>query len=262
MRVAVACCLFSLLLGVAPAPLPPAGDRVGILAETWSCRTLLGAETHKAGARTGDQVDVRNDVHPPGDAAAYTLSDQYVFDPASNRWRAVLAAGSPIAIEAFAPPWTGAMWQLTGQQAGGTSARVTYELFSDRDMRRKIELQSGGEWTLTSAERCVRGGTAPPEDVCIASGSPARLISFAALDPRTIPPQTPDGTVEFVIHLDENSHVRSTTTVQSPSHFLTGAFLQSVRNAVFQTEVRDCRPVASDYRMTGTFSNNRFTLQY
>jgi hypothetical protein len=261
MRAAIACVLLPTLLGAAPEAGLRAEDHVYALAQTWSCRTMRGAETHKTGTRTGDRVDVLNDVHPAG-APAYVLNDRYGFDPATAQWHVVLGTGSPIAIEAIAPPWTGATWELTGRQIGGAPARVTYELFSDQDMRRKIGFLSGGAWRLSGAERCIRGEESPPANVCIASNAPSHLVSFAPLDFRTMPTQTPDGTVEIVIHLDEQSQVRSTTTIQSPSQVLTAAFLQSVRASTFQTEIRDCRSVASDYKMRGTVANNRFTLQY
>jgi hypothetical protein len=261
MRAAIACLLLPTLLGAAPEAAARADDRVYALAQTWSCRTMHGAETHKTGTRTGDRVDVRNEVNPAGEPP-YVLNDRYGFDSATAQWHVVLGAGSPIAIEAIAPPWTAATWELIGRQIGGGPARVTYELFSERDMRRKIEFLSGGAWALSSAERCFRGEELPPADVCIASSMQSHVVAYAPLSLRAIPPQTPDGTVEIAVHLDERSNVRSTTTIQSPSQFLTGALLQAVRASTFQTEIRDCRTVASDYKMTATFSNNRFTLQY
>ena len=261
MRATIACLLVPLLLGAAPEAAPPAADHVAVLAEKWSCRTIRGAETHKTGTRNGDRIDVVNEVTPT-DEKPYVLNDRFGFDPATARWHVVLGVDSPIAIEAIAPPWTGATWEITGRQVGGGPARVTYELLAERDMRRKIEFLSAGVWTVSGAERCVRGEESPPPDVCIASSAPARLVSFAPLARNGIPPQTPEGTVEVVIHLDDRSHVRSTTTVQSPSPFLTGAFLQSVRASTFQTAIRDCRTIASDYTMKATFAGRWFGIQF
>jgi hypothetical protein len=261
MRAVIACLLVPMLLGAAPEAAPPAADHVSVLAEKWSCRTMRGAETHKTGTRTGDRIDVVNEVTPT-DEKPYVLNDRFGFDPATAQWHVVLGAGSPIAIEAIAPPWTGAMWELTGRQVGGRPARVTYELLAERDMRRRIEFLSAGAWTLSGAERCVRGEESPPADVCIASSAPPRVVSFAPLSPNTIPLQTPNGTVEIVVHLDDRSNVRSTKAVSSPSPFLTSAFLVSVRASTFQTAIRDCRPVASDYTMRGTFNGRRFRLEY
>jgi hypothetical protein len=56
--------------------------------------------------------------------------------------------------------------------------------------------------------------------------------------------------------------VRSTTIVKSPSSYLTAALVRSLRASTFQTEIYDCRTVAGEVRVTGTFLNNRFTLTY
>jgi hypothetical protein len=69
-----------------------------------------------------------------------------------------------------APTWTSATWVIVGRQIGGGPARVTYELLSDRDMRRKIEFLAGDSWRLSSAERCFRGEELPPPGIVIVAG--------------------------------------------------------------------------------------------
>ena len=155
-----------MLLGAAPEAGPLPNDHVPVLAEKWSCRTMRGAETHKTGMRTGDRIDVVNEVIPAGEPP-YVLNDLYGYDPVIAQWHVVLGAGSPIAIEAIAPTWTAATWVIVGRQIGGGPARVTYELLSERDMRRQIEFLSGNTWRLSSAERCLRGENLPPRDVRI-----------------------------------------------------------------------------------------------
>ena len=262
MRAAVACLLLPVLLGAGPEPAPPAGDHVAALAQTWSCRTLRREITHHDGVRKGQRIEVVNDVRPAGDAATYVLNDRYEFDPDSGQWRVSIGTESPIPIEGVAPPWPGETWVFVGRQTGGATARMTYDFFSERDMRRKIEFFKAGEWELSSAERCSRGEEPPSANVCIASSVEARLTSFAPVEYRLIPPNSPEGTVEIVVHLDERSRVRSTSTVRSPSGSLTAAFVQALRASTFQTEIYDCRTLAADVTVTATFAANRFSILY
>jgi hypothetical protein len=251
--IALAGLLLPGLLAAAPEPPASSVDHVYALTGTWTCRTLRGAETRHVGTRTGDMLDVVNDVRP-ATGRPYTLDDRYIFDPAGGMWHIVLGAGTPIAIEAVAPPWTGATWELHGRAAGGFSERVTFELIGESVLRRKIEAaSSGGTWLLTSAELCNRGEDAPPRNACISSDSPAFVVALAALDRRTLPLQTPYGTVEIHVELDDHSRIVSTKTVRTPSPYLSGMVVQALRVSTLQTAVRDCRPVASGYDFTIRF---------
>jgi TonB family protein len=61
------------------------------------------------------------------------------------------------------------------------------------------------------------------------------------------------GDVTVDVTLDELSHVTSVAVENSPSKVLNAAALEAARNSVFQTEIRDCRPIAGTYRFIVVF---------
>jgi hypothetical protein len=54
------------------------------------------------------------------------------------------------------------------------------------------------------------------------------------------------GTVQVVVSLDADSKVVGTRIQASPSAILNGAALSAARQSTFQTEIRDCKPIATD----------------
>ena len=83
--IALAGLLLPGLLAAAPEPPASSVDHIYALTGTWTCRTLRGAETRHVGTRTGDMLDVVNDVRPAA-GRPYTLDDRYIFDPAAGMW--------------------------------------------------------------------------------------------------------------------------------------------------------------------------------
>jgi TonB family protein len=87
--------------------------------------------------------------------------------------------------------------------------------------------------------------------------------NVAATTLRVAEPDTPEqaqregisGTVQVVVSLDANSHVRGTRIGSSPSTVLNAAALAAARESTFQTEIRNCRPVAADYIFSVDFTN-------
>jgi TonB family protein len=63
------------------------------------------------------------------------------------------------------------------------------------------------------------------------------------------------GDVTVVISLDENSHILSATVDSSPSKLLNAAALSAARQSTFQTEIRDCKPVAASYKFVVEFNS-------
>lgn len=55
------------------------------------------------------------------------------------------------------------------------------------------------------------------------------------------------GTVQVVVSLNADSQVTATRIQTSPSAVLNQAALAAARKTTFQTEIRDCRPLAADY---------------
>jgi periplasmic protein TonB len=87
--------------------------------------------------------------------------------------------------------------------------------------------------------------------------------NVAATTLRAVEPDTPPlaqqqgitGTVQVVVSLDAASHVTGTRIQSSPSALLNNAALSAARQSTFQTEIRDCKPIAADYIFTVDFSS-------
>ena len=54
------------------------------------------------------------------------------------------------------------------------------------------------------------------------------------------------GVVQVVVSLSADSRVTGTRVQSSPSAILNSAALFAARASTFQTEIRDCKPIASD----------------
>ncbi|HTD33229.1 MAG TPA: SIMPL domain-containing protein [Candidatus Elarobacter sp.] len=61
------------------------------------------------------------------------------------------------------------------------------------------------------------------------------------------------GTVQVIVSLDTNSSVTAVRILRSPSAILNAAALAAARQTTFQTQIRDCRPIAADYIYTVDF---------
>jgi TonB family protein len=61
------------------------------------------------------------------------------------------------------------------------------------------------------------------------------------------------GTVQVVVSLNADSQVTGTRIQSSPSTVLNRAALAAARQTTFQTEIRDCRPIAADYIFSVAF---------
>jgi TonB family protein len=91
---------------------------------------------------------------------------------------------------------------------------------------------------------------------CARPNVPAATIH--AIEPDTPPmaaQQGISGTVQVIVSLDATSHVTGTRVQSSPSAILNSAALGAARNSTFQTEVRDCKPIAADYIFSVEFSS-------
>src|ERR1700730_3192197 len=65
-----------------------------------------------------------------------------------------------------------------------------------------------------------------------------------------------EGDVEVVVTLDEQSHVIGTAVRSSPSSILNAAALEAARETVFQTSIRDCRPIGGRFIFVVTFQRS------
>jgi TonB family protein len=90
---------------------------------------------------------------------------------------------------------------------------------------------------------------------CARPHVPARVV-------QTVEPQTPDvaqqqgiqGTVNVEVSLDEQSRVVAMSVISSPSAVLNPAALAAARATVFQTEIRNCKPVAEKFVFAVSFN--------
>jgi hypothetical protein len=83
---------------------------------------------------------------------------------------------------------------------------------------------------------------------CARPNVPASIVRTVLPD---IPPmaqqQGISGTVQVRVSLDEQSHVTGTSIMSSPSVILNAPALVAARQSVYQTEIRDCKPIAASY---------------
>lgn len=233
---------------VAAAPdAPPAADHVGLLAGTWSCRTLEGATTHHVGTRDGDRIEVRNDVVTAAGRRG-TVRDLFVFEPAANRWAVSTGAGSRIEVDGAAPPWTTPVWDIRARAGNGALERIRYELFDNGEMRRSFSRPATGtadDWWTLSAERCRPGDVPPPPGSCIFSTAPAHVVDVWRPNGRGVAVETNWGDVKVQVDLDESSRVIDAKVLETPSPVLNPAALLAARNSTYHTAVKDCMPMRS-----------------
>ena len=86
---------------------------------------------------------------------------------------------------------------------------------------------------------------------------------MAATTIRPVEPDTPpmaqqqgiQGTVQVVVSLNADSKVVGTRIQTSPSAILNSAALSAARQSTFQTEIRDCKPIAADYIFSVDFTS-------
>jgi hypothetical protein len=256
----LACALapFALLAAVEPAgsPAPAGADHVYALAGTFACRTLQGAVTHVTGTRAGDVITAHEDVVPQAGAPSGG-ADRYALDPGTRRWKVTAGGGSPrIEMNADADAWTDDTWTVEGGGTGGKRVLTITKLLPDGGYRRIFAVRANNAWETFSAARCVPGTEPPAADACIVPNYPAHVLAESVgADLRTVPPGQPSGVVEVVVSLDAQSHVTGTRVQSSPSVYLSSAVMAAARRTTYRTEIRDCKPVPSEYLFRVTLGN-------
>ena len=104
----------------------------------------------------------------------------------------------------------------------------------------------------TSAPSPVASET--PES-CAHPNMPAETVRAMQPD---IPPmaqqQGIQGVVKVLVSLDADSHITDTKIISSPSVILNRSALTAARGSVYQTEIRDCKPIPSQYVFAATYT--------
>jgi TonB family protein len=96
----------------------------------------------------------------------------------------------------------------------------------------------------------------PPQPSCAHPNLPATAVQAAtALTPPMAEQQGIKGDVQVVVTLDADSHVIATRILSSPNAVLNAEALAAARRSSFNTEVRDCRPIATNYIYTVRFTD-------
>ncbi|MGD0052624.1 MAG: energy transducer TonB [Vulcanimicrobiaceae bacterium] len=117
-------------------------------------------------------------------------------------------------------------------------------------------------------------GTGPPVAAVAATPAPATPVPtptpLACARPNvpagtvhTVEPDTPamaqqqgiSGTVQVQVSLDEHSKIIGLKIYSSPSSLLNPAALAAARQSTFQTEIKDCKPIAEDYLFSVEFDS-------
>jgi TonB family protein len=96
----------------------------------------------------------------------------------------------------------------------------------------------------------------PTPQSCARPNVPATTLHAIEPDtPAMAQSQGISGTVQVIVALDESSHIVSTSIGSSPSAVLNQAALQAARQSTFQTEIKDCKPIAARYLFSVDFSS-------
>ena len=103
--------------------------------------------------------------------------------------------------------------------------------------------------TVSTAPPAPPPPPTPTPKTCPVPNAPPHVVSAAQVDtPEMAQRQGISGEVSVLIDLDVNSKMVSAPVIQkSPSIVLNKAAIEAARESKFQTEVKDCTPLASKY---------------
>lgn len=135
--------------------------------------------------------------------------------------------------------------------------------------------EQANQYTTGNTEGQLQGkGTGPPVSAPPATAAPPpppptptpKACARPNIPPSTLRAVEPDmpamaqqqgitGDVTVDVSLDEASHITGATVESSPSKILNNAALSAARQSTFQTEIKDCKPIAATYRFVVTFAS-------
>jgi TonB family protein len=98
--------------------------------------------------------------------------------------------------------------------------------------------------------------TPTPPPTCAKPNADATVVNAVAPDtPALAQQQGITGEVIVEIQLDEHSHLINAKVTKSPNPILNNAALAAARQSTFQTEISNCRPMASSYNYLVEFES-------
>lgn len=97
----------------------------------------------------------------------------------------------------------------------------------------------------------------PTPLACANPNVPAKTVNAVQAETPTLAQQQGiSGEVTVLVSLDENSKLSTPPTVQkSPSVLLNKAAIDAARQSTYQTEIRNCKPIAATYRFIVEFQS-------
>jgi hypothetical protein len=145
-----------------------------------------------------------------------------------------------------------AEWRFTGRSFDD---EAPFTLTYSRDGESLHRVATRGTATVDD-ERCARIPDPPPVANCAQPNVPARTV-------HAVEPDTPyeawvkqvHGTVLIRVVLDERSQVLWVDTLKSPDPTLTRSAELAARDSTYQTEIRNCRPIAAWYVFSVEYSS-------
>ncbi|HZW53902.1 MAG TPA: energy transducer TonB [Candidatus Elarobacter sp.] len=236
------------------AAAPPAladGDRLAELVGTWSCRTATGGMARVVVEQSApDTVVLRDERYYEHN----TLAERETFrrDAASGGWR---AESQGPGFFGSGPAWTGDSWVLQGAfrapwLAQAEPRQLHFERL-DADTFRTFATLGTAEET-SGGELCRRGRMPPDARACVVPNAPAYVVHAA--EPSAPYGAGAGGVVRVLVSLDADSHVTAAAIRESPASVLNAASIAAARRSTYQTALRDCKPVPSQYLFAVQYS--------
>jgi len=157
--------------------------------------------------------------------------------------------------------------KYAGRNGIDTSDFEAWAQHNISDQRAEIRAMSFSKLPeVASPKRPISRAVArPPASIVRArpSSLPCLQPNIAATSVHPVEPDTPpmaeqqgiQGTVQVVVSLNADSKVVGTRIQASPSVILNNAALSAARQSTFQTEIRDCKPIAAEYIFSVDFTN-------
>lgn len=221
---------------------PP--DSLASLGGHWHCTVAGGRPAERSYFVMSAQLGLN-----PGRREVFGREDTTEPDGApSTSFERMYETGGGVAVSAvegrgIAADAAGSLRFAGRTYDGGETMELTYTVAGDA-MRRIAKRGSA----IVDDETCSREAETPDVAACPRPNVPAQTV-------RTLEPEYPvdayvakvKGVVLVRVVLDDRSRVLWADIVRSASPLLNEVAIHAARGSTFRTEIRTCRPVASEY---------------